>query len=117
MFLATPEILDGENEIKVRITKIHIGDMLSMTLQFFLGIRTNHVYYSVTCTFQVVTIPYRLIDNVTHLERKDWERVVAVFVAGPQWQFKGWPWLSADGSPVNIFTKSKIWILLRYNVF
>lgn len=56
---------------------------------------------------QVVTIPYRLIDNVTHLERKDWDRVVAVFVAGPQWQFKGWPWLSADGSPVNIFTKMK----------
>jgi hypothetical protein len=32
---------------------------------------------------------------------------VAVFVQGPTWQFKGWPWLASDGSPVNIFTKGK----------
>ena len=30
---------------------------------------------------------------------------MAVFVQGPTWQFKGWPWLASDGSPVNIFTK------------
>ena len=40
----------------------------------------------------------------SHLLRK---QVVAVFVAGPTWQFKGWPGLSSDGSPVNIFSKSK----------
>lgn len=33
--------------------------------------------------------------------------MVAVFVAGPTWQFKGWPGLSSDGSPVDIFTRSK----------
>ena len=32
---------------------------------------------------------------------------MAVFVQGPTWQFKGWPWLASDGSPVNIFTKGK----------
>ena len=33
--------------------------------------------------------------------------MVAVFVAGPAWQFKGWPGLAADGSPVDIFTRSE----------
>ena len=28
-----------------------------------------------------------------------------MFVAGPTWQFKGWPGLTSDGSPVDIFTK------------
>lgn len=32
------------------------------------------------------------------------DRVVAVFVQGPAWQFKGWPW---DGNPVDIFSRSK----------
>ena len=31
--------------------------------------------------------------------------MVAVFVAGPMWQFKGWPGLTSDGSPVDIFTQ------------
>ncbi len=31
-------------------------------------------------------------------------RVVAVFVQGPAWQFKGWPW---GGVPVEIFSKGK----------
>lgn len=35
------------------------------------------------------------------------DRVVAVFVQGPAWQFKGWPWLLPDGSPVDIFAKSE----------
>ena len=35
------------------------------------------------------------------------KQVVAVFVAGPAWQFKGWPGLAADGSPVDIFTRSE----------
>ena len=33
--------------------------------------------------------------------------MVAVFVQGPAWQFKGWPWLLNDGSPVDIFTRSE----------
>ena len=28
--------------------------------------------------------------------------MVAVFVQGPAWQFKGWPW---DGNPVEIFAR------------
>lgn len=50
------------------------------------------------------TVPYRIIDNPAKLTVQDWARVVAVFVMGPAWQFKGWPW---DGNPVEIFSKSK----------
>lgn len=49
-----------------------------------------------------LTVPYRLIDNPQKLSSSDWERVVAVFVMGPAWQFKGWPY---DGNPVEIFSK------------
>uniref|UniRef100_A0A3B3THI6 Parafibromin n=1 Tax=Paramormyrops kingsleyae TaxID=1676925 RepID=A0A3B3THI6_9TELE len=52
-----------------------------------------------------VTVPYRVIDQPLKLAPQDWDRVVAVFVQGPAWQFKGWPWLLADGSPVDIFSK------------
>jgi len=51
-----------------------------------------------------LTVPYRIIDNPGKLSPSDWARVVAVFVMGPAWQFKGWPW---DGNPVDIFSKSK----------
>ncbi|KAH8300684.1 hypothetical protein KR018_007109 [Drosophila ironensis] len=43
---------------------------------------------------------YRVIDNVTHLNNEEWERVAAVFAMGPHWQFKGWP---QRGDPANIF--------------
>uniref|UniRef100_T1H103 Parafibromin n=1 Tax=Megaselia scalaris TaxID=36166 RepID=T1H103_MEGSC len=49
-----------------------------------------------------MTVPYRVIDNPQKLTQQDWSRVVAVFVMGPAWQFKGWPW---DGNPVEIFSK------------
>uniref|UniRef100_A0AAQ5WWV0 Parafibromin n=1 Tax=Amphiprion ocellaris TaxID=80972 RepID=A0AAQ5WWV0_AMPOC len=52
-----------------------------------------------------VTVPYRIIDQPLKLGPQDWDRVVAVFVQGPAWQFKGWPWLLPDGSPVDIFAK------------
>ncbi|KAH3795821.1 hypothetical protein DPMN_149382, partial [Dreissena polymorpha] len=48
------------------------------------------------------TVPYRIIDNALKLTPEDWDRVVAVFVQGPAWQFKGWPW---DGNPTEIFSK------------
>uniref|UniRef100_H2ZI58 Cell division control protein 73 C-terminal domain-containing protein n=1 Tax=Ciona savignyi TaxID=51511 RepID=H2ZI58_CIOSA len=52
------------------------------------------------------TVPYRVIDNISKLlSHDDWDRVVGVFVQGPSWQFKGWPWLLQDGSPVDIFAK------------
>lgn len=59
-----------------------------------------------------LTVPYRVIDNPQKLTNADWDRVVAVFVMGPAWQFKGWPW---DGNPVEIFSKSKF--ICLYNHF
>lgn len=47
---------------------------------------------------------YKILDNPVKLEPEDWNRVVAVFVQGPAWQFKGWPW---GGSPVEIFSHIK----------
>lgn len=49
-----------------------------------------------------LTVPYRVIDNPSKLTPQDWERVVAVFVMGQAWQFKGWPW---EGNPTVIFSK------------
>lgn len=48
------------------------------------------------------TVPYRVVDNPAKLSPSDWDRVVAVFVMGPAWQFKGYPW----ETPVEIFDKS-----------
>lgn len=47
---------------------------------------------------------YKIMDNPIKLDSTDWNRVVAVFVQGPAWQFKGWPW---GGSPVEIFSHIK----------
>ena len=52
-----------------------------------------------------LTVPYRVIDNPAKLTNADWDRVVAVFVMGQAWQFKGWPW---DGNPTQIFSKGKL---------
>jgi parafibromin len=49
-------------------------------------------------------VPFRVLDNPNRLSPEDWDRVVAVFVQGPAWQFKGWPW---DGNPVEIFSRIK----------
>lgn len=53
-------------------------------------------------------VHYRVINNVNKLEPRDWERVVCVFVQGPQWQFKGWPWLGGDseGDITDIFQRT-----------
>lgn len=56
---------------------------------------------------QAVTVPFRVIDQPLKLTTAEWNRVAAVFLQGPSWQFKGWPWLLPDGSPVEIFTKIK----------
>ena len=44
-------------------------------------------------------------------------RVAAVFVQGPTWQFKGWPYLLPDGSPVDIFAKSKVPLVFSLLVY
>ncbi|XP_055333760.1 parafibromin-like [Paramacrobiotus metropolitanus] len=50
------------------------------------------------------TVSIRVMDNPSKLSMEDWDRVVAVFVQGPAWQFKGWPW---SGNPVDIFERLK----------
>jgi len=40
------------------------------------------------------------------------DRVVAVFVQGPAWQFKGWPW---DSNPVEIFSRGMFIVHLFYS--
>lgn len=50
-----------------------------------------------------ISVPYRVVDNPAKLSPSDWDRVVAVFVMGPAWQFKGYPW----ENPVEIFAKGK----------
>ncbi|CAH8834178.1 unnamed protein product [Trichobilharzia szidati] len=50
------------------------------------------------------TVPYRVVDQPNKLLLDEWNRVVAVFVQGQAWQFKGWP-ISSD--PAVIFSQIK----------
>lgn len=50
------------------------------------------------------SLPFKVINSVSKLQPDDWERVVAVFVHGPAWQFKGWPILE-NNDPNSIFKK------------
>lgn len=50
------------------------------------------------------TLPFKIINNISKLHADDWERVVAVFVHGPAWQFKGWP-IMENNDPNSIFQK------------
>ena len=38
------------------------------------------------------TMRFQVVDNPTRLTADQWARVVAVFVQGTSWQFKGWRW-------------------------
>lgn len=62
---------------------------------------------------------YYITDNVSYLQRHDWLKVVAIFAAGPDWQFTGWKWgekphTNPDGTvtepddcpPVKIFNRA-----------
>ena len=46
-------------------------------------------------------IRYKVVDSVKRFQPRHWDRVVAVFASGKEWQFKGWRWKS----PVEIFTR------------
>ncbi|KHJ45259.1 RNA pol II accessory factor, Cdc73 family [Trichuris suis] len=46
--------------------------------------------------------PFRIVNNPLRFTNDEWNRVVAVFVQGPAWQFKGWP---LGTNPPDIFTK------------
>lgn len=51
---------------------------------------------------------YQIVDNPTRLSIEDWNRVKAVFVQGPAWQFKGWKW----ENPVDLFQNGIYHIIL-----
>eukprot|EP00897_Mesotaenium_endlicherianum_P010886 jgi/Mesen1/9826/ME000007S09882 len=56
-------------------------------------------------------VPFLVLDKPSTLKPKDWERVVAVFVLGKEWQFKDWPF---KGGHTEIFTKI-MGVFLRYD--
>ncbi|ESN95419.1 hypothetical protein HELRODRAFT_102643 [Helobdella robusta] len=66
--------------------------------------RDNEVLLQRQKSGTTLTVPYRVIDNPSKLTADEWDRVAAVFVQGPSWQFKNWPW---GGNPVEIFSKMK----------
>lgn len=35
---------------------------------------------------------FRVVDSPNAMQRLDWIKVVAIFCAGPEWQFRGWKW-------------------------
>eukprot|EP01138_Halocafeteria_seosinensis_P013350 gb/GECG01013636.1/.p1 GENE.gb/GECG01013636.1/~~gb/GECG01013636.1/.p1 ORF type:complete len:417 (+),score=37.97 gb/GECG01013636.1/:1-1251(+) len=55
-----------------------------------------------------VEMLYRVVDNADKLGSSDWNKVVAIFAHGPEWQFKGWKWGQKDGptvGPAEIFSR------------
>ena len=51
-------------------------------------------------------VPYQIRDTAPHRKSSDWERVVAVFVAGAKWQFKDWPFKGCEeGDMVDAFQR------------
>ncbi|KAJ3261511.1 accessory factor associated with RNA polymerase II [Boothiomyces macroporosus] len=44
---------------------------------------------------------FLVLDSIDTMKDKDWNRVVAVFTCGQEWQFKGWKW----DKPVDIFSR------------
>eukprot|EP00164_Ancoracysta_twista_P008366 GFYU01012075.1.p1 GENE.GFYU01012075.1~~GFYU01012075.1.p1 ORF type:complete len:450 (+),score=103.69 GFYU01012075.1:157-1506(+) len=48
-------------------------------------------------------LPFEIVDDVSKFTEKEWDRVVACFVHGPAWQFKGWKY----SQPSMIFTNVK----------
>lgn len=51
-------------------------------------------------------VPYKVVDNIAGMSREDWDRVVACFITGPEWELKRWP-LFAKGGPPGVFTRVK----------
>ena len=52
-------------------------------------------------------VPYEVTDRAPPPQSPDWARVVAVFVGGAAWQFKGWPFPGAEaGDTVRLFSQA-----------
>lgn len=58
---------------------------LGVRKEAFIPVTRENFADGKSCTVTVV-------DNINRLRPEDWENVVAVFVQGEQWQFKGWQW-------------------------
>lgn len=89
-----------DNEVLLQVIELKTQLVSSVNQIFYLKRKRNNM-----------TVPYRVIDNPQKLTQQDWNRVVAVFVMGPAWQFKGWPW---DGNPVEIFSKSEFNLFFKF---
>ena len=74
------DFLQAENFISVKEKK-------SQGAKKEHSIKITRVYENQEYEFQIV-------DNVSRFSENDWQRVVAVFVSGQAWQFKGWKWSS-----------------------
>ncbi|EKX50197.1 hypothetical protein GUITHDRAFT_104010 [Guillardia theta CCMP2712] len=48
---------------------------------------------------------YRIVDNVDALGGEEWNRIVAVFVQGSDWQFKNPKWNSIGGNITGLFNR------------
>mmetsp|Transcript_49101 Transcript_49101/g.71996 ORF Transcript_49101/g.71996 Transcript_49101/m.71996 type:complete len:520 (-) Transcript_49101:75-1634(-) len=52
------------------------------------------------------TYHYKVVDSAENMKKEDWPRVVAVFMQGPEWQFKQWDLSSFGGKLVNMFQRT-----------
>ena len=77
--------------------------MIERCLIIFVRFCKRNVYGNYMDFVRVLYVSFTLL---THRSR-----VVAVFVQGPAWQFKGWPY----SSPVDIFSKSKCLLFMLTN--
>ena len=54
---------------------------------------------------------YHIMDSTDKLQPGDWDKVVAIFTHGADWQFKGWRWGRAAGrpdiTPVEVFDRTR----------
>ncbi len=55
---------------------------------------------------------YHVIDSVDRMKPTDWDRVVAIFVTGQKWQFRGWRW----EEPVDIFSRSTLFNVYLFHI-
>ena len=55
------------------------------------GVRKQNLEVVVRSIGREPPVTYHVTDRAPDKASKDWERVVAVFVTGAAWQFKGWP--------------------------
>lgn len=82
------------------------GRYLTLTEAKSEGItKENSLFFEHKFTSQRVRV--QIVDNPTRLSPADWDRVMAVFVQGNTWQFKGWKW----ETPVELFQSVRGFVL------